>query len=174
MLPLPVFLVYVRVIDPAVSSDWLGPYLSASLVAIAVTSVLVIWRLPLNPIFIGIDMYFYVGSAGLLFGWGTFNRWVGELQAAGMLLFVAVVGLCLSFFAPRGFVGVKSKASQRYWSLVLVLLAALCAGVSYFWVGNVWLSEVLPFVALFSVAGVLRARLLTQEGDGSPSRDERI
>ncbi len=174
MLPLPVFLIYTRVVDPAISIDWLGPYLSASVVAILVVTLLLRFQQPINPIFIGINIYFWVGSIGLLCGLGGLNRWLGELQAAGMLLFIAVIGLCLSYVAPRGFVGVRLENTelQRRWSLMLVCIAAACAYFSYQWVGNVWLSEVIPFVGLFSIAGILRGRLLSGERESQPDTNK--
>jgi len=63
-LPLPIFVLYVTVIDPGVPQDWLGPFIASSIVAILTTAFLLYSKALLNRLMIGINIYLLIGSFG--------------------------------------------------------------------------------------------------------------
>ncbi len=165
IIPLPVFLVYSRLIDdPTVSENWLGPYLSSTILALLSTGILLWRKAPLNHCFIGINLYFLVGTAGILTGQVALNKLLGLLEASAMLACIVFMGIVSSAFSASGFVGVKTtdKRRQQQFSWLLVLVAIIATGISYLFRGNTLLSEFIPFITLFACMNFFRASLTRQ------------
>ncbi len=161
-IPLPVFLVYARLIEPSPPSNWIGPYLSSCLLALIGTAFLIWRKRALNRCFVGINVYFFVGCIGLLTKQEWLNTLMGEVEAAGMLASIFITGICYTCFSASGFLGVDGadRIDARKYSLVLLVTAFLAFIISLFFLGNMWLAEVVPFVTLFTVQSRLKSKLI--------------
>ncbi len=160
-MPLPVFLIYSRLIEPVPASNWIGPYLSSCVLAL-ISTVFLIWKKrSLNRCFVGINVYFFVGCIGLLTRQDWLNSLMGELEAAGMLASIFVVGVYYTYFSASGFLGVSavSPTKIRQYSLMMLVTAFVALTVSFFSLGNMWMAEVIPFVSLFVIQGRLKSTL---------------
>jgi hypothetical protein len=159
-LPLAAFLMYIAVVKPQAPIEWYTPYYAAA--ALAIAAVLLVMRLGavLNRIYLGIALYFVSGSVALLVHWAWLNIVYGRLEGTGMLLWVCAVGLAFTLFSRRGYVGVDAPAATvRFWSWLLFAITLGATVMSLTFMGNPLLSSFLPFVALFTVQGVIKARL---------------
>lgn len=160
-IPLPIFLIYSRLIEPFPPENWLGPYLSSSLAALIITAYLLYKKQPLNRCFIGINLYFLIGCAGVLTHQDWLNRLLGDMQASAMLICIMLAGAYCSFFSALGFIGVSctNKNQLRHYSLTLLAVAMAATLLSYHYIGNIWLSEIIPFITLFTVQSRLQSML---------------
>lgn len=162
-LPLMIFLLYAKLSAAARPEDWRGPYFAATLAALGVLALLLRRGVLLNRIYLALTLYFISGSAGLALHWAALNQLYGRLEATAMLVWVVAVGLASTRWSPAGFIAVRAApAMVRRASLNLLLLSLLATLVSGFFLGNPLLSAYLPFIALFTAQGVLRARLLAR------------
>jgi hypothetical protein len=161
-IPLPVFLVYSRLIDdPTVAENWLGPYLSSTALALVTSGYLLREKILLNRCFIGINLYFLIGAIGVLAELSTLNKLLGTLEASAMLACIVLVGLISTFVGSAGFVGINipDKKRLRLFSILLIAVAIAATIMSYIFRGNPLQSELLPFVALFSCMNLFRTYL---------------
>ena len=172
-LPLPVFLLYAAVIDQSIPLNWLGPFVASSSIAILTTTMLLVNKVPLNRLVIGISLYLIIGCFALL----TNHTWLNEmyriLEASGMLASIIIVGVVSLLVNPAGFIGVKSPDRKKVvlFSLALLLVALLAFFLSFSLQGNKLYSEVLPFIGLFTIQGLLRSQMTnTVFGGNSESR----
>lgn len=158
--PLCTFLIYINLHPPVLGYEWFAPYLLGSILAVPVTALVIYQGLPINRIFMGIHLYFISGSLGLLLGWEWLNRFYGELDAAGMLLCIIILGLA-SLMSRGGFVGAQQAPRVQVLraSLVLVFGAIGAFMLSYYTQGNKLWAEFVPFIALFILQRALQARL---------------
>ncbi len=164
-LPLSVFLIYATSIDKSNFLNWLGPYLAGSIVAVVTTAVLIMKKVPLNRLFIGINIYFLTGCYGLLANKVWLNQLYARMQASGMLAWIIIVGVVSLLLSPAGFIGIKSSNRKKIiaFSLYLLLIAQLAYLVSLYFKGNKILSEFVPFIVLFATQGLLKSKLLKNE-----------
>jgi hypothetical protein len=159
-LPLAIFLIYMAVMDPREQIEWRAPYYAATALALAGTVLL--WRVGavFNRIYLGIALYFVSGTLALITRWPWLNAEYGRLEGAAMLCWVLATGLCSTLFNTRGYIGVDAapRVVRAYsWSLVAVTLAA--TAVSVYFLGNRLLSSFLPFIAVFTALGLMKAHL---------------
>ena len=160
-LPLPVFLLYAALIDQSIPHNWLDPFLASSSIAILTTTMLLINKVPLNRLVIGISLYLIIGCFALLTNHTWLNEMYGRLEASGMLASIIIVGVVSLLVNPAGFIGVKSPDRKKVvlFSLALLLVALLAFFLSFSLQGNKLYSEVLPFIGLFAIQGLLRSQM---------------
>jgi len=160
MIPLPIFLLCVEVVNPSKMSEWLIPYLLPSIAAILITIFLQKTKGTLNRLFVGINLYLISGAIGVLTNFTALNLLYGQLEAAAMLIWIALVGIAYTIFSPGGFIGIDHKDNSvvvRY-SLLLLVVAGLAIIISFFFKGSRLLSEIVPFMTLFSAAAYLKKK----------------
>ncbi len=168
-LPLPVFLLYAAVIDQSIPLNWLGPFVASSSIAILTTTMLLVNKVPLNRLVIGISLYLIIGCFALL----TNHTWLNEmyriLEASGMLASIIIVGVVSLLVNPAGFIGVKSPDRKKVviFSLALLLVALLAFVLSFSLQGNKLLSEIIPFIGLFAIQGLLRSQMTNTVVEGN-------
>jgi hypothetical protein len=159
-LPLAVFLIYMAVADPRAQEEWRAPYFAATALAIAGTILLLRMGATLNRIYLGIALYFVSGSIALITRWPWLNAEYGRLEGTAMLYWVLATGVFFTVFNTRGYIGVDAVArTVRANSWLLLAITALATAVSVYFVGNRLLSSFLPFIAVFTAQGILKARL---------------
>lgn len=160
-LPLPVFLLYAAVIDQSIPQHWLEPFVASSSIAILTTTVLLFNRVPLNRLVLGISLYLIIGCIALLTNHTWLNQMYGILQASGMLVSIIIVGVVSLLVSPTGFIGVLSPDRKKVmlFSLYLLLVALIAFVLSFSLQGNKLLSEVIPFIGLFAIQGLLRSHM---------------
>jgi hypothetical protein len=159
-LPLAVFLIYMAVADPRAQAEWRLPYYAAT--ALAAAGAFLLWRerAVFNRIYLGISLYFVSGTIALLTRWPWLNDEYGRLEGTAMLYWVLLTGLAATLFNKRGYIGADAQpqAVRAYsWGLLAITLAA--TAVSVYFIGNRLLSSFLPFIAVFTAHGLMKARL---------------
>jgi len=159
-LPLAVFLIYMAVADPRAQVEWRVPYFAATSLAIA--GAVLLWRAGaiFNRIYLGIALYFVSGTLALLTRWPWANAEYGRLEGTAMLYWVLATGLAATLFNARGYIGLDAPRSVvRTGSWVLLGITAAATAVSLYFVGNRLFSSFLPFIAIFTAHGLIKARL---------------
>ena len=159
-LPLAVFLIYMTVVDPREQAEWRAPYYAAT--ALAVAGTVLLWRAGavFNRIYLGIALYFVSGSLALLTRWPWLNAEYGRLEGTAMLCWVLATGVCFSWLDARGYLGVDAapRVVRAYsWTLTAITLVATVVSVCY--LGNRLFSSFLPFIAVFTAHGIMKAHL---------------
>jgi hypothetical protein len=168
LLPLAVFLVAMGFFDSYASGRWIPPYAIGTAVAIVVTVVALGRRQILNRIALGINGYLLSGLIGQLLSLQWLVQALGELESAGMLVWIVGVGAATTLASRAGFAGVANvdRGKVNGYSLWLLAASVLALVASYFLHGNRLLSDVLPFGFLFAVHGLVRKR----QAAGDPAR----
>ncbi len=158
-VPAIVFLVLWRSgVDLAIAG-WIGTALAAALLA-------GFWLKGArhNPILLGMNIHLVVITPMIV---GAFNLGATDLARtlvgvaeAGVLISITAVGLILTLFSPRGFIGVDGlpAALQRAYSLVLVSASAAMIFWSFANLGNTLVSIGLPLMVLFGLRRFYVAR----------------
>ena len=159
-LPLAVFLLYMAVADPRAQIEWRLPYFAAT--GLAAAGAVLLWRAgaTFNRIYLGIALYFVSGTLALLTRWPWLNDEYGRLEGAAMLFWVLATGLAFTLFNARGYLG--SDAAPRVvrgYSWALVGITVLATAMSVCFLGNRLWSSFLPFIAVFTAHGIMKARL---------------
>jgi hypothetical protein len=158
LLPLAAFLAAIGVFDSYASGRWILPYAIGTAVA-AVVTVAALWRGQiLNRIALGINGYLLSGLLSQLLSLEWLTRALGELEAAGMLIWIVGVGAASTLASRAGFAGVANDDRDKVngYSLWLLAASVLALTACYFLHGNRLLSDVLPFAFLFAVHGLVR------------------
>lgn len=163
-ISLPAFLVYIELIEKSSSNDWLGPYFLSTALGLFSTGVLLFLNKPLNRIFMGINLYFLSGLIGVAGGIAWLNQLYGDLAASGMLAWVALA--CVGSMALTGGLLGQSNPQRhhklspktKHLNLGFIALAIICTGLSLLLQGNRFLSEIAPFITLFTAYGVLKGK----------------
>jgi hypothetical protein len=159
-LPLAVFLIYMAAVDPREQVEWRLPYYAAT--ALAAAGAVLLWRAGAiyNRIYLGIALYFVSGTLALLTRWPWLNAEYGRLEGTAMLFWVLATGLSATLFSARGYLGVDAepRVVRKYsWMLLAITLAATAVSVCF--IGNRLLSSFLPFIAVFTALGLMKAHL---------------
>lgn len=159
-LPLAVFLLYMAVMDPRAQPEWRAPYYAATALAFIGTVLLLRLGATLNRIYLGIALYFVSGTLALLTRWPWLNEEYGRLEGTAMLYWVLATGLWCTLFNARGYTGVDApRATVQRSSWLLLAITVFATAVSQFFVGNRVFSSFLPFIAVFTAHGLIKARL---------------
>jgi hypothetical protein len=159
-LPLAVFLIYMAVVDPRAQVEWRVPYFAAT--ALAIAGAVLLWRAGaiFNRIYLGIALYFVSGTLALITRWPWANAEYGRLEGTAMLYWVLATGVAATFFNARGYIGVDGpRSAVRAGSWMLLVITAAATAVSWHFVGNRLFSSFLPFIAVFTAHGLIKARL---------------
>jgi hypothetical protein len=150
----------MAVVDPRAQIEWRTPYYAAT--ALAVAGTVLLWRAGavFNRIYLGIALYFVSGTLALLTRWPWLNTEYGRLEGTAMLYWVLATGVCFTLFDKRGYIGVDAAPRVvRTYSGMLWAVTAVATGVSIYFIGNRLLSSFLPFIAVFTTLGLMKAHL---------------
>lgn len=160
--PLPIFLLYAAFIDQSINQNWEGPFVASSIVALFTTTILLWNRIRFNRLFIGINLYLLIGTVSLLTKHVWLNHVYEILKASGMLAGILIVGTCSLLFSPVGFIGIPSQDKKKVltFSLYLLLIAGIAFVCSLYFQGNKILSELIPFIVLFSAQRKLQSNMM--------------
>jgi hypothetical protein len=159
-LPLALFLLYMAVMNPKAQPEWRAPYYAATALAIVGTLLLVRLGATLNRIYLGIALYFVSGTIALLTRWPWLNAEYGRLEGTAMLCWVLATGIWFTLFDARGYTGVDAPAvTVRRSSWLLLAITGVATAVSWYFIGNRVFSSFLPFIAVFTAHGIIKARL---------------
>lgn len=90
VLPLSVFLLYIRNIDTQNLENWEAPFVLTGLLALVVIILFLYRKLLFNRIFLGINVYLLSGGLAFVAHQWWLNRIYNNLQASGMLLWVFI------------------------------------------------------------------------------------
>ena len=159
-MPLAVFLLYMAIANPREQVEWRLPYYTATALAFFGTTLLVRRGAILNRIYLGIALYFASGTVGLLTRWPWINAEYGRLEGTAMMYWVLATGVCFTLFDRRGYIGLDADPrTVRRASWLLLGITLVASAVSTYFIGNRLLSSFLPFIAVFTAHGIIKARL---------------
>ncbi|HTU66450.1 MAG TPA: hypothetical protein VMF52_10915 [Steroidobacteraceae bacterium] len=159
-LPLAVFLLYMAWMDPRAQTEWRVPYYAATALAGIGTWLLVRMGATLNRIYLGIALYFVSGTVALLTRWPWLNEEYGRLEGTAMLYWVLATGIVCTYFSRRGFTGIDADpGTVRRSSYLLLGITFIATAVSGMFVGRRVLSSFLPFIVVFTAAGIIKAKI---------------
>jgi len=161
-IPLPIFLIHAGLIDQSISQNWQGPFVTSSIAALLTTTILMLNKVPLNRLFISINVYLIIGSVGLLTDQIWLNQLYGKMGASGMLAWMIIVGTVSLLLSPLGFIGIKSQDRKKViiYSLYLLLVVQIAFLFSFYFKGNKIASEYIPFISLFAIQGILKSKAM--------------
>ncbi|MCP4116369.1 MAG: hypothetical protein GY737_13360 [Desulfobacteraceae bacterium] len=164
-LPLTLFLLLARSMDTSVPENWKLPFVAAGGPSLLVTLVMLLKRMPLNRIFLGINLYLASGALAFITRQWWLNQLYDRLQASGMLAWVCLVGVITTLAAPRGFINSPCPGKERIlrFSIYLLCFSLAAFAVSFGFQGNRVMSEMVPFMGLFTIQAVLQSRLSGRE-----------
>lgn len=159
--PLSAFLLFIKLAPPQTMTAWRYPYLIASVFAVVAIGWMHQRKQPLNRILLGVDVYLFSGLVAGIFQWEALNQLYGYLQAAAMLVWVLLIAVLASRFAALGLFGVRLVGRNGHYYDYLFIAVNLAAVVASWWFrGNTWVAEIIPFTCLFGVYGFCRSRLV--------------
>lgn len=160
-VPLPVFLVFVTLIDFGILHDWFSAYITCTIIAAITSSLLIVNKIPMNRLIIGINLYLFSGSYAHITEQIWLNQLYGDLGASAMIAWIIPVGIISLFFTPTGFIGVKSSNSDKiiHYSVILIITSILAFLLSFYFRDNKIFSEFIPFISLFLMLNKMKFKL---------------
>jgi hypothetical protein len=158
VVPLSIFVLYIRYIDINTAQDWNLPFLISGVSAFVAIIFFIVQKIDFNRLFLGVNLYLISGAIAIITQQFWLNKIYGELHASGMLAWVVVVGFISLLFSPQGFIGVNSTDENSIKKLsVLLLIVSICAfSLSFAFRGKRVFSEVVPFVLIFFTQHILK------------------
>ncbi len=142
-------------------AGWIGVALAA-----ATLIGLRLFRIPYNPILLGINVHLVVITPLIVTAYGLglaeFARALVAGSERSVLVTVFAVGCALTAFSRRGFVGQDNLPATSRWIYSSILLAALAAAIvwSFTYAGGTLLAVGLPMMGLFALRRLIVARWL--------------
>lgn len=151
LLPLPIFLVLMRVVEPQTMQDWRAPYFIASIPAVFALGFWWWGSSQIHGVLFAINLYILSGSLGLLTELLWLNQLYGDLQASGMLAWVFAVGLILTLCNNSPVIQQIIPRNPFKGQRMATFLAITCGAflLSFAFRGHLWLAEIIPFTAVF-------------------------
>ncbi len=167
IVPFSIFILYIRCFDMNTAQDWNLPFLISGIAAFAAIILHIAQKLIFNRLFLGVNLYLISGAVAIVTHQWWLNKIYGELQAAGILAWVVIVGFACLLFSPQGFIGVYSTDKQTLKKLSLLLLfTSICTfGLSFAFRGDRFLSEVIPFSLIFFMHHTLKHKMTKTKED---------
>ncbi len=161
MVPFSIFILYIRYIDMDTAQDWNLPFFISGIAAFAAIILLIVNKTIFNRLFLGLNLYLISGALAIITHQFWLNKIYGELQAAGVLAWVVIVGFVYLLFSSQGFIGVYSTDKQSIKKLSLCLLfTSICAfSLSLTFRGDRVLSEIIPFTLIFFMQYILKNKI---------------
>lgn len=162
VIPAMVFLGYIRFIDTKIQANWKMPFLVSGCTAILVILYLLCKKQVANRILLGFNLYFITGGVAFITHQWWLNNLYGQLQASGLLLWVMIIGITTTLFNSYGFIGIKTTNidSVKNYSLYLLFFSTIAFALSFTYRDNRVLSELISFISLFVLHGILRKKLV--------------
>ena len=160
-IPLIIFLGYLRIIDTQIPDNWKMPFLVSGCAAIFVIVFSFYKKTVLDRILLGFNLYFITGGVAFITRQWWLNRIYDQLHASGLLLWVIIIGLATTFISSYGFIGVKSSDTNsiKKYSFYLLFFSTIAFSLSFVCRGNRLLSELVPFISLFVLQGILKKKI---------------
>ncbi|MCP4551858.1 MAG: hypothetical protein GY834_07440 [Bacteroidetes bacterium] len=159
--PLMIFLGYLRIIDTQIPENWKMPFLVSGCAATFIIAFSVYKKTLMDRILLGFNLYFITGGVALITHQWWLNNFYDQLHASGLLLWVIIIGLITAFLSSYGFIGVKSSDAKsiRKYSYYLLFFSIIAFSISFIFREDRVLSELVPFIGLFVLQGVLKEKV---------------
>ncbi len=157
-LPVFVFLTLVKI----ASDNWRLVFLITALVSVLVLVIFEVNRIIINRLTFGIIMYFLAALIVNFSSYASLNRLFEMLQGLGMITVILIISPMFILFSSSGFIGIENigKSRNLVFSIILyivVLIIGVYMYLSRFYFNlSPLLTEIVPFVVLFTVHGFLR------------------
>lgn len=162
MFPIIVFVAYLKNMDPQSLQNWQALFIASGLAASGVIIFYLYRKWVFNRLLLGLNLYLISGALAFVLKQTWLYQTYETLQASGMLLWIAMTGIVSISTSRRGFIGIDHPdiKSVRIFSFYLLAFSLGSFILSFSFRGDYLLSETLPFVSLFLLQGILKARLL--------------
>lgn len=148
-------------------------FLVAALLTLPVSAVVLWQRAVLSPILLGTDLWLWVGAVAFRAPIPGLAAALGEAQGAGLFAGIVLVGVLGTSISRQGFIGARHPDAGwvRRSSSVLLALAFVALGCSWFVRHNIRLGGGLPFIVL----NVARRAIIRRAPAGAlPTRSEAL
>ncbi|MEN8244300.1 MAG: hypothetical protein ABFS43_05315 [Thermodesulfobacteriota bacterium] len=171
-VPLILYFTFVRAADAdSVGRQWEIAFLVGGVLS-AVTLFVLKRRNTyiLNRIMLGAHLFLISGAVAVILRFTPLLDIYQRFNPVPMFVWVIAVGVATSLFSPHGFIGSSNPDRKRNYSSSALLLAAaiLALGISCFFMGNIFYTDILPFIGLFIVNDHLKSRIPNSSGGRHP------
>ena len=157
-IPLIVFLVSARFIDPSLPENWLMPFAVSAILSVSIIFVMKKKRYIFNRVFLGINIYLIIGFLAFILKQYWLTQVYSNMKASGMLVGVIFTGIISTIFSRKGFIGIdhpNSRLITKY-STILIVIAIAVTPISYTFQESRIMAEVIPFSSIFIALNILR------------------
>ena len=160
-LPILFFVVFLKSTNPQLLQNWQTLFMASGLSAIGVIIFYIHRRWVFNRLLLGVNLYLVIGAVAFILKLTWLYQAYERLQASGMLLWILITGMVSMALTLRGFIGVlcANYKTQIVFSVYLLICTLFAFALSYYFRGNSFLSEKIPFIFLFIAQGLLRRQL---------------
>ena len=164
MIPILIFGVSLKSMDPQTLQNWQTLFLVSGLAASVVIIFYLYRKWVFNRLLLGLNLYLITGALAFILKQAWLYQTYEMLQASGMLLSIVITGSVTMAITQSGFIGIISANSKiiKMFSVYLLICSLLAFVLSYYFRGNALLSETIPFFTLFFMQGILRQQLHKQ------------
>jgi hypothetical protein len=125
---------------------WLDAYQLGALLGLIQLAILLPVKNPLNRLILAGNLYLILGGLAAFFQQWWYLQLYDVLRESAIILLIIVIGLATTLFSSSGFIAVK--ASERKYSLYLLLATILIFPFAILFEGNQLYAVVLPIVSL--------------------------
>lgn len=114
----------------------------------------------LNRIMLGAHLFLISGAAAVILRFTLLLDMYQRFNPVPMFVWVVAVGIATSLFSPHGFIGSPTapRKTKHLNSALLLAAAILALGISWFFMGNIFYTDILPFIGLFITQDWLQSR----------------
>jgi len=161
-VPLILYFTFVRAADAdSVGRQWETAFLVGGVLSGATLFILMRRKTYiLNRILLGAHLFLISGAVAVILRFMPLLDIYLRFNPVPLFIWVIAVGIATSLFSPHGFIGSPGPdRKSNYSSSALLLAAAMIAlGISWFFMGNIFYTDILPFIGLFMAQDWLQSR----------------
>lgn len=167
-VPLILYFTFVRAADAdSAGRQWEIAFLIGGVLSGATLFVLVRRNTYiLNRVMLGAHLFLISGAVAVILRFVPLLDIYQRFNPAPMFVWVIAVGIATSLFSLHGFVGSRTsnRKAKQLNSALLLAAAVLALGISWFFMGNLFYADILPFIGLFMVHDQLQSRTASASG----------
>jgi len=167
-VPLILYFTFVRAADAdSAGRQWEIAFLVGGVLSAGTLFVLIRRKTYiLNRIMLGAHLFLISGAVAVILRFTPLLDIYQRFNPMPMFVWVVAVGIATSLFSPHGFIGSLDPDPKRKHknSVLLIAAAILALGISWFFMGKIFYTDILPFIGLFIVSDHLKSRIQNSSG----------
>jgi len=164
-VPLILYFTFVRAADAdSAGRQWEIAFVVGGILSAATLFVLIRRNTYiLNRIMLGAHLFLISGAVAVILRFTPLLDIYQRFNPAPMFAWVIAVGITTSLFSPHGFIGspTPNRKKKHLNSALLLAAAVLALGIAWFFMGNLFYADILPFMGLFLAHDRLQAKTAT-------------